>query len=137
MRRLSVDSEISRHALVMRVLIVEGDVVTLNVMGDYLRARNYAVDMAMNGTQALAVAPTFKPSVILMDIQMPGMDGMETMRLLRAMPEFVRTPIIALSAWARSSDRERCLAAGANEYLVKPVNLKHLVQTIEGANSYA
>jgi CheY-like chemotaxis protein len=65
-----------------------------------------------------------------MDIQMPVMDGLEAMRRLRANPRFTSTPIIALTALAMPGDRERCLEAGANEYMSKPVSLKKLLYTI-------
>ena len=70
------------------------------------------------------------PDLILMDIQMPEMDGLEATRQLRVIPAFAATPIIALTALAMPGDRERCLEAGANEYLTKPVRLKTLVETI-------
>ena len=66
-----------------------------------------------------------------MDIQMPEIDGLDATRRLRAMPAFAATPIIALTALAMSGDRERCLEAGANEYLTKPVSLKRLVEVIQ------
>ena len=68
--------------------------------------------------------------MILMDLQMPVMDGLESMRRLRADPRFVTTPIIALTALAMPGDRERCITAGANEYMSKPVSLKKLRDTI-------
>jgi CheY-like chemotaxis protein len=67
-----------------------------------------------------------------MDVQMPRMDGLEATRRLRAEPDFRDTPIVALTALAMSSDRERCLAAGMDEYLSKPIHLKTLVKVIQG-----
>jgi CheY-like chemotaxis protein len=72
-----------------------------------------------------------KPDLILMDIQMPRMDGFETTRKLRSDPNFRYTPIIALTALAMPQDRERCLAAGMDEYISKPVNLKSLIKIIQ------
>jgi CheY-like chemotaxis protein len=71
------------------------------------------------------------PDLILMDLQMPRMDGLEAARRLRSEPGFEYTPIIAVTALAMPNDRERCLAAGMNEYLTKPVNLKALVKIIQ------
>jgi CheY-like chemotaxis protein len=66
-----------------------------------------------------------------MDIQMPGMDGLEAMQRIRSDPNFVDMPIVALTALAMTGDRDRCLAAGANDYLTKPVKLKQLASTIQ------
>ena len=85
---------------------------------------------ARTGVEALEKAIEVYPGLILMDIQMPEMDGLEATRLLRANPRFASTPIIALTALAMPGDRERCLAAGATEYLSKPVSLKTLTKTI-------
>jgi CheY-like chemotaxis protein len=87
--------------------------------------------VAHDGHEALAVAAASQPDLILMDVQMPELDGLEAMRRLRVRPEFADTPIIALTALAMTGDRERCLEAGASEYLTKPVSLKALVATIE------
>ena len=98
------------------------------------------VVVARNGDEAVDLARSESPDLILMDVQMPGMDGLEATRRIRADadPETgLRTsladvPIIALTALAMPGDRERCLEAGANEYLGKPVSLRRLVETIEG-----
>ncbi len=113
------------------LLIAEDNINNQTNYNDYLSARDYQVIVAANGIEAINRAREARPDLILMDIQMPGMDGLEVTRLLRADPELSPTPIIALTALAMPGDRERCLAAGANEYLAKPVSLKQLTRTIE------
>lgn len=114
-----------------RILLVEDNELTIPVMTDYLEGKGYTVFVAHNGREALELVGVAHPVVILMDIQMPEMDGLEAMRQLRAMPPYATTPIIALTALAMPGDRERCLAAGANEYMTKPVSLKGLVALME------
>jgi PAS domain S-box-containing protein len=113
------------------ILLVEDNEINRLVTRDYLMDKGYQVLTAINGFEALAQVRAHEPKVILMDIQMPGMDGLEAIRQLRALPAFATVPIIALTALAMPGDRERCLEAGANEYLTKPVSLKLLRQRIE------
>ncbi len=121
----------------VRVLIVEDNTINITTVGDYLHDRGYHVVTARNGREALDIVAEARPDVILMDIQMPEMDGLETTRHLRAMPDYADTPIIALTALAMPGDREHCLAAGMNEYLTKPVRLKGLVETIQRLVKFA
>ncbi len=114
------------------ILLAEDTETNILTIRDYLENFGYQILVAYNGREALATADLFSPDVILMDIQMPEMDGLEAIRLLRANPRFVATPIIALTALAMTGDRERCLEAGANEYISKPVSLKQLLDLIEG-----
>ena len=86
---------------------------------------------AIDGTEAIEQARTARPKLILMDIQIPGLDGLEAIRRIRAMPGFDSVPIIALTALTMPGDRERCLEAGANEYLAKPASLKQLVEMMK------
>ena len=97
---------------------------------DYLENYGYEVLTARDGLDAIEKAEAVKPDIILMDIQMPVLDGLEAMTRLRRNTKFASTPIIALTALAMPGDRERCLQAGATEYMSKPVNLKVLRQTI-------
>jgi CheY-like chemotaxis protein len=113
------------------ILLAEDNEANIMTMSDYLCARGYQMVIARNGAEAVARACEVQPAVILMDIQMPGMDGLEATRRIRAQSELAHTPIIALTALAMPGDRERCEAAGADDYLSKPVSLKGLVAAIE------
>lgn len=113
------------------VLMAEDNEANILSYGDYLRLRGYHLVIARNGREAVELARDIKPDLILMDIQMPEMDGLEAIQRIRTEPDLVHTPIIALTALAMAGDRERCLAAGANAYLSKPISLKRLINEIE------
>lgn len=108
------------------ILLAEDNEINIQAIGEYLQDINYRVTVARNGGEALDLAIEQQPDLILMDIQMPVLDGFTVTQRLRAMSEFETTPIVALTALAMPGDRERCLAAGANEYLAKPISLKKL-----------
>ena len=82
--------------------------------------------IAKNGVEAIAIAKAEHPDLILMDIQMPVMDGLEAIAQIRLDPDLAKIPIIALTALTMEGDRDRCLAVGANEYFSKPIKLKQL-----------
>ena len=113
------------------ILLAEDNMASILTIGEYLKTQGYQVVQAHDGLEALEKAQSNNPDVILMDIQMPVMDGLEVVRRLRKDPRFVATPMIAITALAMPGDRERCLEAGANEYMSKPVRLKILKKTIE------
>ncbi len=115
----------------MTILLAEDNAANILMIGDYLESYGYQVVVAHDGFEAIENAGKTHPNIIVMDIQMPAMDGLDAIRHLRADARFVETPIIALTALAMPGDRERCLQAGANEYMSKPVSLKRLRQTIE------
>ncbi|NTU79337.1 MAG: response regulator [Chloroflexales bacterium] len=114
-----------------RVLLADDNEETLETLADYLRAKGYVVLLARNGREAIVQAQEERPDVILMDIQMPGMDGLEAIRRLRAEAALAQVPIIAVTALAMPGDRERCLEAGADAYLAKPIHLRTLMATME------
>jgi signal transduction histidine kinase/CheY-like chemotaxis protein/integral membrane sensor domain MASE1 len=113
------------------ILLVEDNESSINTLSDYLLTKSYRIVVARNGSEAIACAKEKHPDVILMDIQMPGMDGLEATRHIRADGNLATTPIIALTALAMPGDRERCLEAGANDYMSKPISLKSLSAAIE------
>jgi PAS domain S-box-containing protein len=113
------------------ILLAEDNETNLGVMSDYVSAMGYRVVVARDGHEAIRRAREEKPDVILMDIQMPGLDGLEAIRRIRTEVGLVKTPIIALTALTMPGDRERCLEAGANDYLGKPVGARNLLSAIE------
>jgi PAS domain S-box-containing protein len=112
------------------ILVAEDHQVNMLSYRDYLRTHGFEVVEAWDGVEAVQNAERYHPDLIIMDIQMPRMDGLEAIRAIRALPALAGTPIIAVTALAMRGDRERCLAAGANEYVSKPVNLHALVQSM-------
>lgn len=113
------------------MLVVEDNEDNILTLVSYLEAKGYRLLVARNGQEAIALTQSEHPDLILMDIQMPGMDGLEAIRQIRCLPAQGRVPIIALTALAMEGDRDRCLAAGADDYLSKPIKLKQLVATIQ------
>jgi len=115
------------------ILLAEDNEANIQTVSGYLEAKGYAVMVAHHGGEALELARRHHPKLILMDVQMPVMDGIEATRQLRRDidPTVANTPIIALTALAMPGDRQRLLNAGANDYLPKPVSLKNLIATIE------
>lgn len=112
------------------ILLAEDNAANILTTADYLETYDYQVIVAHDGVEAIQKAEEIHPDLILMDIQMPVMDGMEAIQRLRSDSRFASTPIIALTALAMPGDRERCIAAGANEYISKPASLKALLNTI-------
>ena len=134
-----LNTEIATSKL-WKILIVEDNEANINSISSFLKAKGYETILARNGLEAIVIAQSQLPDLILMDIQMPKMDGLEAIRHLRSQPQFGDLPIVALTALAMSGDREKCLAAGATDYLTKPVKLKQLATTIQeflGTSKYS
>ena len=122
----------SDDALVGRkVLVVDDDVRNIFAVSSVLERRGMTVLSAGTGREAIQmIESTSDLAIVLMDIMMPEMDGYETMQVIRQNPALRRLPIIALTAKAMKGDRERCLEAGASEYLTKPVNTEQLLSAL-------
>jgi hypothetical protein len=113
------------------VLLVDDDTRNIFALSSVLERRGMEVLTATTGSEALAVLNSRTDvAIVLMDIMMPGMDGYETIQTIRATPEFRRLPILALTAKAMKGDREKCLEAGASDYLAKPVNIEQLLSAL-------
>jgi signal transduction histidine kinase/ActR/RegA family two-component response regulator len=124
---------LSRNGTGQLVLIVEDNEVNLVTLTDVLREQGYRVETARQGDEGLERARTLRPDLILLDIQLPGLDGLEVLRQLRASPDpqLAATPVIALTALVMPGDRERCLQAGANAYLGKPIGINTLTEAVD------
>ncbi|WP_367184628.1 hybrid sensor histidine kinase/response regulator [Planktothrix agardhii] len=112
------------------ILLAEDNEANIATFSSYLEAKGYRILSATDGQQAIDLVKAEHPDLILMDIQMPVMDGLEAIKQIRLDPNLADIPIIALTALAMEGDHERCLAVGANEYLSKPIKLKALADTI-------
>jgi len=115
----------------VRVLVVDDNSIAQTVASHALRRRDYEVQCAGDGLEALEAASRRVFDVILLDLQMPGLDGFQTAERLRKMPPYIRTPIVAVTANCSDEDRERCRNAGMQGFLAKPVSIKELVRMVE------
>jgi CheY-like chemotaxis protein len=119
------------NLVAQKVLLVDDDARNIFALSSVLERRGMQVLTATTGREAIALLEeTPGVAIVLMDIMMPEMDGYETMRVIRGNPEFRRLPIIALTAKAMKGDREKCLEAGASDYLAKPVNTEQLLSAL-------
>jgi signal transduction histidine kinase len=128
---LILDPPRDRPLLQKRILLADDNALNTLLFSEYLQEEGYQVVLARNGQEALDSVAQANFDLILMDIQMPIMDGLTTIRQLRQQAQFQHLPIIAVTALAMPGDQQRCLQAGATEYIPKPVQLKHLNQRIQ------
>jgi HAMP domain-containing protein/CheY-like chemotaxis protein/signal transduction histidine kinase len=126
-RLYSSDEDLMKRA----VLLVDDDIRNIFALSSVLERRGMVVLTATTGSEALAVLNSRADvAIVLMDIMMPGMDGYETIHAIRTTPKYRRLPILALTAKAMKGDREKCLEAGASDYLAKPVNTEQLLSAL-------
>lgn len=109
-----------------RILVVEDNRDNMTLITDVLGSLDYDVISAKDGEEGVNTAKAEKPSLILMDLSLPRVDGWTATRQLKADPELAHIPVIALTAHAMIGDRERALAAGCDDYLSKPINIREL-----------
>jgi len=112
------------------ILIVEDNDKNLKLVRDVLQVKGYATLEAATGEDGLVLAGQHRPDLILMDIQLPGMSGIEALRALRADPATARIPVIAVTASVMQQDRKHITEAGFDAYLAKPLDLKEFLATV-------
>jgi len=112
------------------ILIVEDNEKNLKLVRDLLQVKGYRTLEAETAELGIELARRHTPHVILMDIQLPGMDGIAALGQLKADPTTAKIPVIALTAFAMKEDRQRFLAAGFDGYLVKPINIRELLEVV-------
>jgi CheY-like chemotaxis protein len=117
----------------VRVLLVEDNEMNRDMLTRRLARRGFAVESATDGAEAVTRAAASLPDVVLMDLNLPVLDGYDATRQLKESPATGRIPVIALSAHAMSDDRERALAAGCDDFDTKPVDLDRLIRKIDEA----
>ena len=112
------------------ILIVEDNEKNMKLARDVLQSRGYATLEAVTGEDGVRMAIETKPDLVLMDIQLPGINGIEALRQVRADPACARIPIVAFTASVTPTDRSQISAAGFDGFLSKPINLKEFIDTV-------
>jgi len=113
-----------------RILIVDDNATNLKLVAYLMRANGYTVDTALDAEAALDAIRSARPEVILMDIQLPGIDGLELTRRLKAEPATADIVVIAVTAYAMKGDQDKALAAGCDDYVTKPIDTRALPDII-------
>ncbi len=112
------------------ILVVDDNADNRDLTQILLECEGYEVRMAEDAPRALAIVETFRPDLILMDVQLPGMDGLELTRLLRQMPSLRGVIVVALSAYAMATEKENARAAGCDGYITKPINTRTFARVV-------
>jgi CheY-like chemotaxis protein len=114
-----------------KILLVEDNEMNRDMLSRRLARRGYQVAIAVDGEQGVAMARSEAPALILMDMSLPGLDGWEATRRIKAAAETRQVPVIALTAHAMAGDREKAMAAGCDDFDTKPIDLDRLLVKIE------
>lgn len=113
-----------------RILIVDDNVTNLKLVAYLMKAKGYEVATAVDAETALEAVRTQRPRLILMDLQLPGVDGLELTKQLKADPATREIIVIAVTAYAMKGDQDRAIAAGCDDYVTKPIDTRQLPETI-------
>ena len=115
----------------MKILVVEDDSITLDFLAKKLREHGYAVDTSENGEDGLFKAQSWDYDAIILDVMMPGVSGLDAIRMIRADPDLLDLPVILLTARAQESDVETGFDSGADDYITKPFSPRELASRVE------
>jgi two-component system cell cycle response regulator DivK len=115
-----------------RILVVEDNELNMKLLNDVLEAHGYVVLATGEGAVAVAWAQQYQPDLILMDLQLPDMSGLEVTRQLKADPKTTSIPIVAVTAFAMAGDEKKALEHGCDAYVAKPINLRNFLDLIAG-----
>ena len=114
-----------------KVLIVEDIPLNMELILDIFRAMNFIVHGASNGEEAVRMTQKEQYELIIMDIEMPIMDGMTAIKIIKRNPAYVKIPIVVLTAYAMKGDREKFLAQGCDDYIAKPIDVPSFMKQME------
>lgn len=114
-----------------KVLVVEDNPINMELVYEILKAQGFTVKEAVDGEEAIKLAEKEIYDLILMDIELPGLDGVETKKILESLPGCENVPVIALTSYAMKGDKERFLAAGFEEYISKPLEVTDFIRRLE------
>lgn len=114
-----------------KILIVEDNEMNMRLFSDLLKSKGYDVLQCLDGKKALGIVKDQHPDLVLMDIQMPGISGLEVTALIRKTPEVADTKIVAVTAFAMKGDEQKIIDGGCNGYLAKPIAVADFLQTVD------
>jgi two-component system, cell cycle response regulator DivK len=129
LQRISGTAE--RSNMAKTILIVEDNELNMKLFHDLLEAHNYETLQTRDGNDALALAREHKPDLILMDIQLPGVSGLEVTRQIKADDELKSIPVVAVTAFAMKGDEDRIREGGCEAYIAKPIRIDELISTVQ------
>jgi DNA-binding response OmpR family regulator len=113
------------------IMVVDDDPNALDIVRTFLESKGYTVATAKDGNEALSLLEQVKPALVLLDVMMPGMDGWEVARIIKNHPNFDNTRVVMLTARSDFADKHEGLRAGADDYIVKPIQLRELGERVE------
>lgn len=116
-----------------KILIVEDEADTAEMLAEMVHLSGYQAECTYNGKSAINMLTSLKPDLVLLDIVMPGISGLDVLNFMRCDPRLIGIPVIVISSNSLPSDKQTCLEAGARDYLIKPVSYTDLKVAIENA----